>query len=106
MAAWISALTGVGPSIASGSHVYRGICADFPVAPRKRSSAIAVAMALPGANFSGATEKTSLKSSVPRVVKSKKIAIANPKSPIRLTIKAFLPASEADFFSNQKPINR
>ena len=34
VAAWISALTGVGPSIASGSHVWRGIWADFPIAPK------------------------------------------------------------------------
>ena len=30
----------------------------------------------------------------------------NPKSPIRLTMNAFLPASEADFLTNQKPISR
>src|ERR1700692_4925378 len=34
VAAWISALTGVGPSIASGSQTYKGNWADFPVAPR------------------------------------------------------------------------
>ena len=33
VAAWISAETGVGPSIASGSQVCSGICADFPIAP-------------------------------------------------------------------------
>src|SRR5687768_2350385 len=36
VAAWISAETGVGPSIASGSHTCSGICALFPHAPRKR----------------------------------------------------------------------
>ena len=30
----------------------------------------------------------------------------NPKSPIRLTMKAFLPASDAVFFSNQNPMRR
>ena len=30
VAAWISALTGVGPSMASGSHTWSGICALFP----------------------------------------------------------------------------
>ena len=30
VAAWISALTGVGPSIASGSQVWRPSCADLP----------------------------------------------------------------------------
>ena len=42
VAAWISALTGVGPAMASGSQTYSGICADLPVAPTSSSSAIAV----------------------------------------------------------------
>ena len=41
VAAWISAETGVGPSIASGSQTYSGICADLPVAPMNSSSAMA-----------------------------------------------------------------
>ena len=40
VAAWISAETGVGPSIASGSQTYSGICADLPVAPTNSSSVI------------------------------------------------------------------
>ena len=36
VAAWINAETGVGPSMASGSHVWRIICADFPIAPIKK----------------------------------------------------------------------
>ena len=32
---WISALTGVGPSMASGSHTWSGNWADFPTAPAK-----------------------------------------------------------------------
>jgi len=32
VAAWISADTGVGPSIASGNHVCKPNCADLPVA--------------------------------------------------------------------------
>ena len=35
VAAWISADTGVGPSIASGSHVCNGTCADLPTQPTK-----------------------------------------------------------------------
>ena len=38
VAAWISADTGVGPSIASGSQTYSGNCADLPVAPKNISS--------------------------------------------------------------------
>jgi hypothetical protein len=44
VAAWISAETGVGPSIASGSHVWSGSCADFPHAPRNRRRLTAVAV--------------------------------------------------------------
>ena len=44
VAAWISAETGVGPSIASGSHRYSGSWALLPHAPTKSSSAMAVAV--------------------------------------------------------------
>ena len=46
------------------------------------------------------------KSRVPKVLNSKNIPSMNPKSPMRLTMKAFLPASEADFFKNQKPMSK
>ena len=44
VAAWISADTGVGPSIASGSQKYSGSWALLPVAPRNSSAAMAVAV--------------------------------------------------------------
>ncbi len=47
VAAWISAETGVGPAIASGSQMPSGICADFPQAPRNRQSVAAVSQAFP-----------------------------------------------------------
>src|SRR5207244_240682 len=40
VAAWMSAETGVGPSMASGSQTYSGIWADLPVAPMNSSSAM------------------------------------------------------------------
>jgi hypothetical protein len=42
VAAWISAETGVGPSIASGSHVCSGTCADLPIAPMNSSRQMTV----------------------------------------------------------------
>src|SRR6185369_6212862 len=67
VAAWIKAETGVGPSIASGSQTYSGICADLPQAPTMSKMPIAVnnpAEAVSGA--SGATlENTSVKVSDP-----------------------------------------
>ena len=44
VAAWMSADTGVGPSMASGSQTCNGNCALLPTAPRKRRSAMAVAV--------------------------------------------------------------
>src|SRR5262249_12834698 len=58
VAAWISAEAGVGPAIASGNQVYRGICADLPVQPRNRNSVIAVTTPLPSVNTAGAWAKT------------------------------------------------
>src|SRR6478752_7819370 len=54
VAAWISALTGVGPSIASGSQVWSGSCADLPTAPTSRPSATQLAVEPP----CGAVAKT------------------------------------------------
>ena len=45
VAAWISALTGVGPSIASGNQTCSGNCPDLPTAPQKIRSAMNVALA-------------------------------------------------------------
>ena len=42
VAAWISAETGVGPAMASGSQTKSGICADLPVAPTNNSKQTAV----------------------------------------------------------------
>src|SRR3954464_5444448 len=61
VAAWIKALTGVGPSIASGSQVWSGSWADLPIAPtnsrrhstvigsRRRPAKPMVEPAIPGA---------------------------------------------------------
>ncbi len=90
VAAWMSAETGVGPAMASGSHTYSGICALLPVAPTNSSSAIATAvpptMAVP------AWGSTSAKLSDPTAEKITNIAIMKPTSPMRLTTKAFLAA--------------
>ena len=42
VAACISALAGVGPSIASGSQLNNGNCADLPKAPSSKKREIAV----------------------------------------------------------------
>ena len=47
VAAWISALTGVGPSIASGNQTCSGNWADLPMDPQKISTAVNVATEIP-----------------------------------------------------------
>ena len=46
VAACIKAETGVGPAIASGSQVNKGICALFPIAPTNSNKVIPVISAL------------------------------------------------------------
>ena len=46
VAAWISALIGVGPAIASGSQVCSGNCADLPTTPQSSSRVATVAVVL------------------------------------------------------------
>ena len=67
-AAWMTALTGVGPSIASGSQTWSGNCADLPTVPVNNIKAIAPIASGPMAlttcsKLSGV--KASLKFSVP-----------------------------------------
>ena len=51
VAAWMSAETGVGPAIASGSHVNKGICADFPTAPINKLAVIKMIIGESSANL-------------------------------------------------------
>ena len=102
VAAWISALTGVGPSIASGSQVCKPNCADLPIAPTNSSRHRQVitstcaprnetlAPAIPGAAARMASRLTVLNTrKVPKIPSEK------PKSPTRLTTKALIAAALA-----------
>ncbi len=101
VAAWMSADTGVGPSIASGNQMYRGSCADFPAAPKNSSRATPVAVT----SGSSACARA-VKSSDPIVTKTNDMASMKPTSPTRLVTNAFLPAAAAVGRSNQKLISR
>ena len=95
----MSADTGVGPSIASGNHTYSGIWADLPVAPMNSSSAMAATTPKPRSTGSCAMAAfSSLKSTVPNAVNASSTPRMNATSPMRLTMNAFLPASDADVF--------
>jgi hypothetical protein len=94
VAAWMRALTGVGPSMASGSHTWKGNWADFPIAPVKRRRAAAVTTA--GERRPASTwAKTSWIWKVPVCRKRRRIPMSIPTSPRRVVMKAFLAASAA-----------
>ncbi len=113
VAAWISAETGVGPSMASGSQVCSRNCADLPIAPMNSSRQISVSASacklrkskvLPAR--SGAWAKIVSKSIEPISMKTAKMPSEKPKSPTRLTTKALIAAALASGFWYQKPISR
>ena len=113
VAAWISAETGVGPSIASGSQVCSRNWADLPIAPMNSNRQVSVSasacqpkksMVLPVS--AGAPAKMVSKSVEPISMKIAKMPSAKPKSPTRLTTKALIAAAFADGFWYQNPISR
>src|SRR5512133_1915841 len=83
----MSALTGVGPSIASGNHVCSGICADFATAPP--SSPSATRFATVELNSPPRIPKSS---ELPSLIRRKK-ASAIVASPIAFITNAFLAAA-------------
>ena len=103
VAAWISAETGVGPSIASGSQVWSGICADFATAPPSSPSATRLTVV---EDMASAPANASANSSVPVVQIRTKKASAIVASPKAFMMNAFLAAATASGRSCQKPISR
>src|SRR5262244_1940406 len=87
VAAWISADTGVGPSIASSSQDCSGTWADFPHAPSRSSSPSAVATPLPA---EPTVLNTPVNDTVPNSENIRKIARVRPASPTRLTALGLL----------------
>ncbi len=101
----MSALTGVGPSIASGSQVWSGSCADLATAPPSRPSATRFTSQWFEAR-PGARAKTVSKFSEPVCWMSRKSASAIVASPKAFMTKAFFAAAIALGRSCQKPISR
>ena len=113
VAACMSALTGVGPSIASGSHVWSGNCPDLPIAPANTPAAIHVAA--PPAIIPASTPAYRSAMSKPFSPAADSASCCenrysmpsrNPKSPTRVTINAFFAAAAADGRVYQNPISR
>ena len=102
VAAWISALTGVGPSIASGSQVCRPSCADLPIAPtnNSRHSNVIVSTRIPrkpmvDPAMPGAASRIAGIDTVPNTRNVPKMPSEKPKSPTRFTTNALIAAAFA-----------
>src|SRR5262249_37294786 len=121
VAAWISAETGVGPAIASGSHTNSGSCADLPHAPmNNRIPAAAASRSPPRKLWTYAGPMLGslrlAKSRLPRDASATATSFVAPnnrnipskkqKSPMRLTMNALRPAVANASLSYQNPISR
>ena len=106
VAAWIRALTGVGPAMASGSQVCSGSCADLPMAPPSSSSAAATARAEPAGQAAAARAQSAWMSSVPSCVNSRKSPSDMAVSPTRVTMNALRRGVAVGRCLYQKPISR
>ncbi len=91
VAAWMSALTGEGPAIASGSHVCSGTWADLPTAPPSRRRAAATATPDPVVQSFSAAAISGWICSVCSCVNSRKRPAIIAVSPTRVTMNALRP---------------
>src|SRR3954467_3136020 len=98
VAAWISAETGVGPAMASGSHTDSGSWAALPTAPMKSSAAMAVAV---DAETVDAPAVMPVYWIVPNALNVRNVASRKPQSPMRFVTNAFFPAEAFESDVNQ-----
>ena len=105
VAACINAETGVGPAIASGNQVNKGICALLPIAPTNKQRVTIVSVISPEGIIL-ALSAISIIDNVLKVLKRMKIPNRKPKSPIRFMIKAFLAALLLAWSLNQNPMSK
>src|ERR1700733_2188781 len=103
VAAWISADTGVGPSMASSSQDWSGSWADLPQAASSSSRPSARPTPEPP-DFADAN--TPVKLNVPNSANISMIASDRPASPILLAMNAFFAAAGGACLDCQNPISR
>ncbi len=106
VAAWMSADTGVGPSMASGSQTWSGNWALLPTAPAKMRRAMTTTLTARPEPPSTMSWIDARMSRVPVVTKIAMMPRANPTSPTLLTMNAFFAARAALRRRYQKPMRR
>src|SRR6478752_10569030 len=106
VAAWIREETGVGPSMASGSHVWSGTWADLANAPTSSNKQATVMSVLLWVKTCGASWKVLTKSTEPVCLKMKNVPSTSPTSPTTLMRNALSAARVAVVRRYQKEISR
>jgi hypothetical protein len=106
VAAWISADTGVGPAIASGSHTCSGNWALLPIVPPNSRSAAAVTRTVSWLTPTAWPIAWMFDVVPPAITMHAKIPNMNGTSPIRVVMNALIAAEEFTCSSYQWPINR
>src|SRR6201985_2932265 len=93
VAAWISAETGVGPSMASGSQVCSGTWADLANAPTSSSTQPTTSEPWSTVNAESRRANVCRKSSVCTPRNTKYVPSTSPTSPATLMTNALMPAA-------------
>jgi hypothetical protein len=105
VAAWMRADTGVGPAMASGSHVWSGNWALLPMTAHRRAAAAATKEVRPMAPDRAASLMAAMSKVLPAATNRMEMPTRRPMSPVRVVRNALRAASELFFSSHQCPIS-
>jgi len=106
VAAWISADTGVGPAMASGSHTCSGNWADLPMAPPNSRNAATIAVPAPIVPLDTSRVMCGMLAFPWAANVSTKMPNMNGMSPVFVVMNALMAAFEFSFSSHQCPMSR
>ena len=97
--------TGVGPAMASGSQVWSGNWADFPMTPMNSADAPTTSAVRPMSPLMAAKLMSFMSNVMPAAKNRVTMPTSRPMSPVRVVRNALRAALEFSCFSHQWPIN-
>src|SRR3954451_6194710 len=101
----MSAETGVGPAMASGSHVCSGNCADLPTTAHSSATEAAIRMLCEMSPDSAAWFVSAMLKLPPAAKNRIEMPTSRPMSPVRVVKNALRAASEFGCSSHQCPMS-
>ena len=106
VAAWMSADAGVGPAMASGSHVCSGNWADLPMTPKNNETAATTRTVLLIVPFNAFSLIAAISKVLPAAKNKMMMPMRRPISPVRVVKNAFSAALVLFGSSHQCPMSR